>query len=549
MLFFLNRIDAFRRGPDWEEEARSFINKTTERIRNAVAEALPEYEAQARSIDGHPLSTLPALHAWEATNKSTDRRTQVLTSIDRHFSCLIPLELIDELPRNVAKWDGHTCRQVAQGVWKSSYGDNLDRILAEHINSNFPQLILPHLLEPVAEAAKAALDKAHKITSGRIKVILRRYDEEVDRLDRIRKDLSEMHDKTRAELTGVLNGLDVSEDIVEDLTGVAQKLEGMYSIEKRKLVPFYDWSNKLGKTIDDFFMPLYDAILKNADVPRRTTSSLSPSDNRSLSEVISSLRSAGYDQWGRDGGHIETDSKTKQDQLSALNRSLNDLADVLARCLDVVLAHTACLEAERVHDSLSILVGAIVDSINRKTHEIAPDLTGLAMLSSPLNRVTPTFKFLFRFVAGFPIHTERKQIRTGWERKKVGEKRLWYTLWLKKKDIYEDKPVCEERRFDNAVIPPLIDIFDGLIRQAKSARPEVTFADRLRSQLNQVVTAVATHQQKSLEEYRQQLDEAKASAHMMKEQEREKWMQMDTRIRTLETKFPGLSQVGWDIAS
>ena len=138
MLFVLNRIDVFRTDKDWPESEERFVQRTEKDIKAKLADYLPEYTDEIENVQIVKLSALPAL-----LSLGMKRDRSAGTRLDKNFNFLIPEDILDDLPRNVQKWSDYECGRVADAVWQTAYADRFHDDLKNHIQINFPQLIIP----------------------------------------------------------------------------------------------------------------------------------------------------------------------------------------------------------------------------------------------------------------------------------------------------------------------------------------------------------------------------------------------------------------------
>jgi len=566
MLFILNRIDVFRRDENWQEQTNNFVTKIRHKIRTAVAESLPGYQDQANKLNTQPLSTSPALYAYQAlASTSVGICEQALEKIDKNYPSLMP-DLIEDLPRKISKWKEADKRQVAEKVWHSSFGYEFDQVLQQHIQDNIPQLLLPHLVKTVTDISAGVLTKVHQITHAHLNATHVRYQAECERLQRISSDLHSLRNTSKQNLLAILDFAE-NDDVIERLTDIANQLQQTYQLSKDSLVPLHDWSIQLGNTIESFLTSMYKAIMDGSSKPQGLLiESLPPNERQALKDMLQHLQQSGYSNYAEDGGYFETHESKQKEQLTHINRALNELAVILANGLKYLLERTAEREAGRIQDALQVLIARYADLIGEQASAIANDLAGLAVTPSQLSRVSQQLILNFPLTAGFPVRkyqtlekvgtqqvldgTER--VKTGTRRVKVGEKRLWYTLWLKKKDIYEERDVYEtqekyrtddvlkQRDYAQAVIPSIKDIFEGFISQAKQARSEDVFVQWLRNQIDEFLRGIEKYQENLLSEYQSRLDQAMHQASQQKEMDIGKWQPIADQVQALQNTIQKL---------
>lgn len=572
MLFVLNRIDVFRRDNNWKEQTKNFIDKILDKIRTEVIRALPEYQEQAKELNVQPLSTSPALRAYQALNYA-DLRVQSLGKIDKDFASLMPDELVDELPRKISKWKENDCKQVAEAVWQSSYGYDFDETLRGHIKNNIPQLLLPHLVKSVTDVGGKALTNAHQIANAHLNVTEQRYQAESDRLDNIGSDLQQLRDKSKKNLLAVLDfsATKKGNNIIDLLHNSSIQLEKNYKLPKDSLIPLHDWSMQIGNTIQEFLGAVEEAILEgNYSSQHPIIVSLPPQERQALSDMLVNLNSSGYGKYAEKGYHFDrVSSDSQKEQLKQMNSSLNKLAEVIAISLVRLLERTTEREAGRIQDALQTFVKQYAYFIGKQAHSLAQNMVGLTMQPSKLNRIDQQLILSFPLTAGFPVHSYvqdaqagtkqvkdgTKQVKVGTKEVIVGEKRLWYTLWFATENVYENRnvyktrdkyktvAVYEKRNYEAATIPSITYIFGSFIEQARACRTEDQFVKWLLNQIGQFMTGIDKYQDNLLKEYRHRLEQARQQATQQKETDVGKWQPVVTKVVVLEKELDKLSKV------
>lgn len=560
MLFILNRIDVFRRDENWEAQTEKFTQKITNIIRTSVAQALPEYQKQANELQTQPLSTLPATWAYMGLNSSAEVGIQAMTKIDERFGCFIHREIIKKLKlhRLVEDWSDTQLKQVAEEVWHSSHGYDFDEKLLRHITDNIPQLLLPHLIKSVADEAGNALTTADQIIHAHIHATQERYQEECNCLNKVGDNLYILREDSKQELLKTVNFSERDDDIIEQLTDIATNLQQNYKLPKDSLVPLYDWSAQLGNAIEAFLSSVHKAIIEGNSAPQgQLIESFPPQEREQLSQMLKLLLESGYRNYADQGGKFDTSSQSEKDSLCNMKKALNQLSVVLAKNMKWVLERTSERESERIQDALQLLVEGYANLISLKALSVAPDLRGLAITPSKLIRIQQKLLLNFPLRADFPIHRYEKQEKVGEEQKKdgaekvkVGEKRLWYTLWIVKEDVYETRDKFKKidkyelRKYDAAVIPNITDIFGSFITQAKGSRHEAEFVRWLSNQLDKFLAGIEEYQENLLKEYRYHLDVAMKAAEDEKELNVAYWQPLADAVSNLHKEIRELLKVG-----
>jgi hypothetical protein len=459
------------------------------------------------------------------------------------FPELIPGVLIETLPRRVSNWSDLNRQHVAEAVWVSSYGQEFEDTLRQHIQANIPQLLLPHLIKEFIDVASEAFATADQIVHANVNATEAQYAQACDRLNRIDTELQDLRLNSRVQL---LDAVTINEDIdaIEQLTDMAGQLQATYDLPRDSLVPLYDWSSQLGQTIDSILTSIYNSILERQISPQGILiDSLPPSQREKLEQVIAELQQSGYQTYAIDGGFFEAKTDAEKNKLAAMNHALNSLADVLAANVKFVLDHAAEREAERVQDALQVLLQGYSDKIGTEAQAVASDLAGFSLPPSTLARVQQKLLLSFQLIAAFPVNRTTRNEAVGTKPVWIGEERVWWKLWLGKRQLYRYDTIYEKRVDERAVIPSLTDVFSGFIEQAKASRHETEFVRWMQDQIKAFLNDIEQFQEKLLKEYRTRLDQAVQHASFEKEREICKWQHVSDQIMTLRTELLELTKV------
>ncbi len=563
MLFVLNRIDAFLRDGDGNVQAKNFVAKIQRSICKKIADNLPEYREQAEKLKAQPLSTAPALYAHQILTSEVDGVViQAITAIDKTYNKLIAQDVIEELPRKTSQWSVDERKQVAEFVWSSSYGKELDQTLSAHIQQNIPQLLLPHLLKAVTDSSSKALEVAHLIVHTKIHATNENYQKECDRLSRIGADLKNLRTSFEKDMLAALNQLKPAEvgkaAIVGILIDVANQLQVAYKLPEGSLAPFYDWTFQLGKSIESFMSSIADSIVGGITRPKdECISSLSPVERQAISDTLALFKASEYHRFVKEGGIFEAEQDSSEaEALAKINQALNKLSEVIANSMSSILAQVAEREIGRVQDTFEMLMAHYTKLLGKNAQNIAGDIQALAITPSKLVRINKPLILHIRLKAGFSTKETKRKVAVGEEEVivgtrlvKTGEKRLWYTLWLAKEniyeeqDVYETRTIYEKRHFDVAVIPSLHDVLGDFIYQAKESRTEAEFVRWFNEQIHEFLSGIAKYQEDLLVEYRDRLDTMMKYASQEKELEIGKWQPIETQVRSLQQQLESLNEV------
>lgn len=162
MLFALNRIDVFRKDPDWEKREQDATKQTIDEIKKILGERLPEHRNVLGNLSYSKLSSLPALLAWQV-KADLKNRMDIADQLDDHFNFMLSDEVKDDLPRSVKRWDDKHFSIVQETIWESSYAKDFFPVLEKHIQKNFSKLIIAPLLVEFEGVVSEIIDKASRI--------------------------------------------------------------------------------------------------------------------------------------------------------------------------------------------------------------------------------------------------------------------------------------------------------------------------------------------------------------------------------------------------
>lgn len=195
-----------------------------------------------------------------------------------------------------------------------------------------------------------------------------------------------------------------------------------------------------------------------------------------------------------------------------LNRLLKDPFPYEQCCAQITLTYEICeLIEQKTPDEDSILLLNRLLLEETYPHEIA--------------KRKKHFSFNYTFHAGFPVGCVTKEEQVGTEQVKVGEKRVWWKIWLGKRDVYETRPVYENRDYETADIPSAYELLANWLAQAKESEPDVvgSFVNWLITHTRGASTRLRQKQQELLDRYKLKLDEANLRAEKIHSVRQEDW--------------------------
>ena len=544
MLFVLNRIDVFRTDKDWPESEERFVQRTEKDIKAKLADYLPEYTDEIENVQIVKLSALPALLGL---GMKSDR--SAATRLDKNFNFLIPEGILDDLPRNVQKWSEYECGRVSDAVWQTAYADQFHEDLKNHIQINFPQLIIPQSVSKFNDHIGYQLTEwVSQTTSAFVNSSEEKYKQECQSIAQIKTDLTKFIKDRSAELKepfdridSILNSRNSTSDPVVQVEQVITKLKttnGNYKSIAPKLAPIYDWRRAVTECVQNTLDPVLNS-LENEKI--LLDSQTFTATNRSyivlLEGHLQDLIDLKYKT--KAGTEIEARNSTEKAELQRLNRKLNELASVLKLIIDDVVGQILGREMNRVQDAVETLFVFHLDMLKTGTGKIASDL-GVNFSESELIKVDFIGKTNFSFAAGFPVTmgTWKKS-----EQVKIGTKRIWWTLWLAEEDVYETQ--TKELPSENANIPSIEDLALAWKLQKDCGEVEVLkqVAPWFQEQLARFNQSVDRFQSDTIDRYQQRLDRAYQENQLNYDAKMEIWKPLQAEAKEFADKLDLLGKI------
>ncbi len=567
MLFVLNRIDAFRRDLNWKESEKEFANKVTAKIKEKLSQALPEYEEDINNVNVIKLSSLPAYLSLAVKNDANKEEQQAAAKrIDNFFQSLIPEDVLDDLPRRVEKWSEQDMNRVSMSVWNTSYGKAFQESFKQHIKNHLPELVIPQIIDsfkkeiaiPEADNQNCVVWSLQTI-NAEMNSSQEKYDAECRNLEEIELKLDQQLYKTSQRLLLPLHNI---LEIIEKKSGrldiaLLENLKEFYKIydtlPEKSLSPLSTWVDILAQTAGNFFQEVAQSLDSGKPIQGKIFDSLPAEERLSLSRECHELTYLGY--YKKQGRHIETRNNDEKKQLKRLNLSLNNLANSLSIAIENVIKKVAEQEKERIYNAMNKLLETHLEKIWKEANRIAQNLGFSVPPIIELGMAERDLNFEYKFEAGFDLKITMRKDKVGtqkvWAGKKkvlIGEKRLWYTLWIYKEEVYEERDdyreegVYEKRAYDLADIPDVEVLMLNWEKQLFSNEPLVIneFMRWLTAQINTFNDMVKQAQQELIKNYRNKLDDAYDKAKRGHEVEKKRLSAILENANSLETIFKDL---------
>lgn len=541
MLFILNRIDVFRTDKDWPESEDRFVQRTEKDIKAKLANGLTEHIDAIKNVQIVKLSTLPALLSLRMNKEQS-----AASKLDKLFNFLIPESILDDLPRNIEKWSEHDCQRVSDSVWKAAYSDRFHADLKNHIQSNFAQLITPQIVNRFKTSAGKLVTWREQNACSFINTSEEAYKKECELILMKKIELSKFIEDSAGELRkpfeqieAILNDpLNTSKPIqIQEVIDSYIITDSNYKSIARNLIPFYDWCRAVTDGVEKTLDPVLDSLEKGkVSLYSKTFFTTKRNYVTTLEGHIQDLINLNYD--AKAGTQIEARTDKEKEQLRKLNSKLNELSNVLKLIIDDVVGQILVREMMRVQDAVEKLFVFHLDYLKTGTQSIAPNL-GINFSESELVKVDFIGKPSFSFTAGFPVTTgiweQSKQVKTG-------TKRIWWTLWLLKKDVIETK--IEKLESENANIPSIDDLARGWKLQQYRGEEEVfkQVSPWFLKQLDQFNQSIDRFQLDTLDLYQERLDRAKDQSQLSYDEKLRIGQLLETEAQQFEEKINKLGK-------
>ncbi len=233
-----------------------------------------------------------------------------------------------------------------------------------------------------------------------------------------------------------------------------------------------------------------------------------------LEGLIRDLVKEDYSKYA--GKKFQANTHIEKEKLSTLNKKLNDLAYVLKRIVNDVAKKVLEREMKRVKDAIEELFIFHLESIQKISTDIAPDLV-INFPQAELEKLIFVAETNFSFEGGFPIVEEAY---TQAVVKKTGTKRF---LFFFEKDVYTT--VTEKRSIDNANVPSFEELEKDWKFQRERGEIEALniMSTCWMKQFDQLDRAVEKFQSDVIDEYQARLDQAYNDTRIDYDSQMETW--------------------------
>ena len=550
MLFVLNRIDVFRADRNYPETENRFVENAISSIKKELTEHLREHKEDIEKLQVVKLSTWPALLALQIKNNDEICSAEACKKADNHFNGLIDEHVLEDLPRKVERWSRHDRARVADSLWQRSYAEEFLQHLRGHVSEHFPRLVIPQAIERFNIAAgNAVTEWALQTTTAILNSSEERYKQECEKISLIKsslegfletsdKNLREPFEKIKQVLIDKSTGEnELFHSLRKNISDLTKDDKKPYKQLEKKLYPLYGWKNELGQGINKVLEPVAKS-LENGKVILDT-----PNLKRAnvihvnlLSNCLERLIRLGYaGPTAKSGKKIEAKTDKEQKNLRDLNKELNELAMHLNLVMEDVFKQIINQESERMYESVVALFNHHLSHLETGANNIAPNIA-IRFPESQMVKIDNKLNIYVSFKAGFAITsgTWKEEIQV------PREERLWYTLFLLSRTVYDTE--YRTRSSENGNIPSVENLLEGWVLQARKAESEIveSIISWLLEQINCLKTNVDKVQQDVIERYQQRLDTAKKEITVDYEMQKNIWQPMQTKAHKLTKTFQDL---------
>ena len=157
MLFLLNRIDAFWRHENADEQLEKFKGEVTEQLQEKLKEVLPGQGGIVTQIEFAQVCFLPALFAVEADRlwEKPDEQAKILKKIEKGFEQIFPETYFERFPCNFKNLAEDQRREIINKTLKCPYAYEFEKYLSSHIVKSLREILIDELFDKVFQKNSA----------------------------------------------------------------------------------------------------------------------------------------------------------------------------------------------------------------------------------------------------------------------------------------------------------------------------------------------------------------------------------------------------------
>jgi hypothetical protein len=425
MLFILNRIDAFRRDENWEGRQDDFIRRTTNAIRESLAEGLPNFASIVGHISPTPFSSGPAALCVLAQRASGPAQERALHDLRKKYAYLASDRWLES---PVSTWSAADRKAFIAEVGDAAYLGVFERRLARHIADHLPELVLPHLIHHVRQPALGVLAELEAMVQAYRHTTVQALDAERAAIDRVDGHLADVKREVLTLLDPfrkLCESADPSEAAAA-LATAAQTVASSLKLDPEFLHALHDGADMFGRRARALHEPLLG--VEGAEWPALLGQHAREELERALSSALAGP--AGPYLRMPQGGTLKADLA----QVELARKHLQALGRALAAATNELIDRESETQSHRIQEALSALLSHLAGRLSGMAEAARPDLVGLRV---PVPSAAWNERPALGGLAFNPDIEKWSHSRTVSEQRKTGYRRLWYTLWLAKEAVYE----------------------------------------------------------------------------------------------------------------
>ncbi|BAY52303.1 hypothetical protein NIES2134_100920 [Thermostichus vulcanus NIES-2134] len=584
MLFVLNRIDVFQEDKDPQKSEQRFVSKTVAQIKDKLKEKLPEHEEAIETLKVLKLSARAALYSQLIQQSVGEERAKICERVDQQHQALIGKDLLEELPRNPAKWTDHDCQRVAKSLWANSYGQELFKELVEQIQQHFAELVIPQIVVDFNKgAANKVLEWCTQEVDAICNSIKEKYRQECERLKEIGVQLSEKLQQAGESLKVPFEGIKelisshsqdsefddseflksiVLEYIADFFNGnkqtqykpkvVQQWLSQVddewwdkIKLAREKLPLIYTWKHEVFistvELLEQVYLSIQDGKVDfSVDVNLKQ---LPPPDQKyvqeleeTLREFIEFIKAIGYNcaDVAKQGMTIR--QETQGDfKIIYFQSIIKNIQKRLSEVIEVLVKSVLAREQGPIYDVVSLLFRNHLEYLQERAQRIAPEL-GIQFPMSTLSQVQKELNWDIFVEKAF---SPKKATWTTTERRKAGPRWLLCLIEIETKvNVKKSGFVLE--------VPSMVKLCEDWSAACKEWVDEYlvpAYLDWLLEKTDLLTEKANEYQQAVLERYRSKLSECHQALSIDYETHKQFWELMRTSVAELEQARPSWDKI------
>lgn len=460
MLFVLNKIDVFRTDENRAASEERFTQQITGQIRARVSHALPGYEDIANGIIPTSLSSEPALFAMKAETAKSPELVDLIYKLESEYGKLFDKTMLHGLHRDPERWSDVQRRWFLGEALQQSRFNTFRDVLASHIASNLPELLLPDLIEP---ASLAAQEVVKEIDALRESYCLGRQED----ADKAQASLEALYQRIQVLQKEALDILRPFRDlkkmengnILDPLRDACGKVADSLKTHEGKIPNrgLHSIPQVVDNITDDPINRLMEHVIErmdgkiHEDQVIEATGAAGP-----LYKAIVELLMSPYGPLRQ-----EHQIKFEEDEASQVAVALAHFAQQLSKVVNKLIEREATIQGERLREILAGVGNNIVDVLQ---HSSAAELdkAGFIGLSGVFRGgfdIGPPKLPSIRFEPDISKWKESRSVEI--VETQIRRRRTWRRFWLFKSDVEETKSVWKQIESQGIETCGLLGVLDG----------------------------------------------------------------------------------------